>query len=212
MKCAYTQVLLLGSSSASRAFLLREAHIPFQVIKQSADETKCDWTQPLPQLVATIARYKMEHLSVPAGTHQGQLCYVLTADTLSQDQTGAVHGKPTDKQDAIAKIQLARLGTSTLATAFCLDKKEWKDDSWSLVQRVEQVVSAQYTFQLPDEWMDEYFKNSVGLKASNAIAIEGFGSQFVRSVDGSYTAIIGLPLFELRCALEKIGFIVPVAT
>ena len=38
------------------------------------------------------------------------------------------------------------------------------------------------------------------------MAIEGVGSQFVKSIDGSYTAIVGLPLFELRTALLELGF------
>ena len=44
------------------------------------------------------------------------------------------------------------------------------------------------------------------MQASNAIAIEGCGGQFLQWVRGSYTTIVGLPMFELREALEEIGF------
>jgi predicted house-cleaning NTP pyrophosphatase (Maf/HAM1 superfamily) len=36
--------------------------------------------------------------------------------------------------------------------------------------------------------------------------IEDFGENFLKSVNGSYTTILGLPMFELRRALKEIGF------
>lgn len=42
--------------------------------------------------------------------------------------------------------------------------------------------------------------------SAGALFVEGFGAQFVKEVNGSYSAIIGLPMFEVREALEQIGF------
>jgi predicted house-cleaning NTP pyrophosphatase (Maf/HAM1 superfamily) len=70
------------------------------------------------------------------------------------------------------------------------------------------VVTADYVFDVPDAWLDIYLEKSRGLVASGAIAIEEFGSQFLKTVHGSYTTIVGLPMYELREALEKIGFFV----
>jgi len=36
--------------------------------------------------------------------------------------------------------------------------------------------------------------------------VEGFGASFLKSINGSYSAVIGLPLFELRDALKKLDF------
>jgi predicted house-cleaning NTP pyrophosphatase (Maf/HAM1 superfamily) len=41
---------------------------------------------------------------------------------------------------------------------------------------------------------------------SGALAIEGFGEQFVREVSGSYSAILGLPMYQLRKALMSFYF------
>lgn len=114
-------ILLLASSSASRQQLLREVHIPFKLVTQTADETKCDWNLPLQDVVQTIARYKMTHVLLPQGS-EGEVCYVVTADTLSVDSRGIISGKPQDRADAIKKIKAARNGMYT-GTAFCLDKK-----------------------------------------------------------------------------------------
>lgn len=198
------QILLLGSKSPSRKELLVQSKISFEVIQQDADETVCDWNLPLEQLVKSIALHKMAHVILPTG-NEGDVCFVLTADTLSQDMDGNIHGKPIDRKDARIKIIAARKG-SRLCTGFCLDKKVWIKGKWQVEKRIEKQVSAHYLFDIPDEWIDRYLDNSVGLHASNAIAIEGYGGQFLRSVQGSYTTIVGLPLYELRQALEQIGF------
>jgi Nucleotide-binding protein implicated in inhibition of septum formation len=196
--------LYLGSKSASRKMLLKEAGIPFIVLDQSADEAQCDWALPLEQVVLSIALYKMEHVVLPIA-HEGDEIVVLTADTLSENSEGKIEGKPEDMQDAILKIKAARAG-SRLCTAFCLDKKKFINGAWVLVKRITQVVHAEYEFMVPDESLDAYFTNVLALNCANAIAIEGYGNQFLRRVNGSYSTIVGLPMFELREALGQLGF------
>ena len=200
-------ILLLGSKSQSRQGLLREVQIPFKVVGQNADETQCDWGLPLPKLVQKIALHKMNNVVLPAAGDDGTICFVLTADTLSQDKSGMINGKPIDKNDAIIKIKMARKGTY-LCTAFCLDKKIWRNSSWHVEERIEEWVSAEYNFVVPDDWIDIYLEKSLGLQTSNAIAVEEFGGQFLEVVRGSYSAIVGLPLFQVRKALERISFFV----
>lgn len=203
MKSNYT--LFLGSKSRSRQMLLREAQITFTLVSQDADETMCDWGLPLPKVVEHIARYKMEHVILTDGKQGGENCFVLTADTLGQDKHGNIHGKPLNREDAIAKIKAGR-GGSRLCTAFCLHKKIWQSGKWETMTCIEQVVHSEYNFNVPDAWIDVYLEKSFGLSASGAIAIEQFGAQFLEIVHGSYTAIIGLPMLELREALTKISF------
>lgn len=197
-------ILYLASQSISRQQLLKEAKIPFTLLHQAADEQACDWGLPLETLVATIALYKMEQVILPTGT-EGDIIFVLTADTLSQDKNGAIQGKPKDREDAIAKIKEARNGTR-LCTAFYLDKKEFRKGTWQVRERIHQVVAAEYLFMVPDEWIEHYLTNTISFAVSNAIAIEQYGTQFLKEVRGSYSTIVGLPMFEVREALEKIGF------
>lgn len=198
-------VLFFGSKSQSRRMLLEESQIPFIVVDQNADESQCDWGIPLPQLVLNIAIYKMQHVILPSGTYEGKICYVLTADTMSHDKTGTIHGKPIDRADAIAKIKAAREG-SFLCTAFCLDKKVWQGDNWVIEERIADIVFAEFLYIVPDNWLDIYLEKTPYLDVSGAIAVEKFGNQFLKTVQGSYSTIIGLPLFEVRQALEKLGF------
>ena len=208
-------VLCFGSKSQSRRMLLDESQIPFVTVNQDADESRCDWNLPLPQLVLSIALYKMQHVILPAGTSEGQVCFVLTADTMSHDAHGVVHGKPVDRADAIAKIKATAAG-SFLCTAFCLDRKVWQPalaslgevgaGAWVIEERIADVVSAEFLFSVSDKWLDIYLEKTPFLDVSGGIAVEKFGNQFLKTVKGSYSTIIGLPLFELRQALEKLGF------
>lgn len=197
--------LYFGSKSAPRRMLLEQAQIPFIVVSQDADESQCDWGLPLPQLVASIALYKMQHVILPDGKNEGDICFVLTADTMSHDKTGKIHGKPVDRADAIAKIKATRAG-SFLCTAFCLDKKIWKNGTWEIQERITDVVSAEFSFIIPDEWIDIYLEKIPFLDVSGGIAVELYGNQFLKTMSGSYSTIIGLPLFEVREALQKLNF------
>ena len=135
-------ILLLGSESASRQQLLKNAQIPFKTIGHSADETLCDWGLPFPELLQRIALEKMKHVILPNGK-ESEICYVLTADTMGKDKNGIIHGKPIDKDDAITKIKALR-GEGLVATAFCLEKNQWKNGKWQLIDRITQYVETKY--------------------------------------------------------------------
>jgi septum formation protein len=199
------QILCLGSTSRSRQQLLREAQIPFKIVPQLADETVCDWGLPFLQLLETIAVYKMNHVQLP-DDHEKEVCFVLTADTLGCDIDGVIHGKPRDREDAIKKIKALRRGGS-VATAFCLDKKIWKGDSWRVEERILECISTRYVFDMPDSWIELYLEAVPHyLDIGGAITVDGFGAQFLKEIQGSYSTILGLPMFEVRGALEKLGF------
>lgn len=199
-------ILLLGSKSTGRQNLLREARIPFQLVTQDANEQECDWTLSLDQTTANIARHKMNHVLLPSGSAQGQICFVLTADTLSCDINGNLHGKPIDEKDARRMIALLKEGTR-VGTAFCVERKQWDGNKWAKQERVEQFVEGFCIIDISDAAFTQYIHYVPDyLQYSAAIDIQGFGAQFVKSINGSYTTIIGLPMYELRQALQKIGF------
>jgi len=198
-------ILYLASKSPSRQYLLRESKIPFTLLGQNADEAQCDWSLSLEEVVTSIARYKMSCTVMPQGK-EGDVAFVLTADTLTQDKQGVVHGKPEDAADAIKKIEALR-GEARVATAFCLDKKVFKNGSWDMVARKEQCVVSRCDFDVPDAWLERYFKESViGFEAAGGMATEAYGMQFLRTIQGSYSGVIGLPLFEVREALDALDF------
>lgn len=196
-------ILYLGSTSTSRQMLLRLAGIPFIVALQSADESLCDWNLPLQKAVESIACYKMEHVLLPEGD-ENRICFVLTADTLTENSEGKLEGKPIDRNDAITKLKNARKGVCT-GTAFCLERRVYKAGEWHCQTRTLRYAQARYVFNVPDDAIAFYLDNAPFI-GSGAIAIEGFGNQFLEYIDGSYSAVVGLPMYEVRVALLELGF------
>jgi len=196
--------LLLASSSATRQKLIKEMGIPFDVIKQTAHEV-VDAHLNLQQATTLIAQRKMKHVVMPS-SFEGTTAFVLTADSLERDSRGIIHCKPIDKSDAIKKLKLLR-GQGIVGTAFCLDKKTYSNNRWSTIKRIERYVQSIYILEIPDDWIERYLEHVPHyLNITGGITIEGYGAQFLTSINGSYSTILGLPVFELREALEDIGF------
>ncbi|MCA9769740.1 Maf family protein [Candidatus Dependentiae bacterium] len=199
--------LYLGSKSLSRQELLKQAHISFTLVNQDVNESVCDWNLSLPEVVQNIAIYKMQHTILPDGDDEGDICFVLTADTLSQDPNGSIAGKPKDRADAIRMLRQAQEGYMKTGTAFCLDKKIWHEGKWHKHERIIEYVEGRYIFNVPNNWIDTYLDTSDRYSmSSGALTIEEYGILFFKEVQGSFTAVVGLPMYELRQALEKIGF------
>ncbi len=65
-----------------------------------------------------------------------------------------------------------------------------------------ELVTSQVTFkQLSDEEILAYWQSGEPCDKAGAYAIQGLGAQFVSHLSGSYSAVMGLPLFELSRAL-----------
>jgi len=197
--------LYVGSKSQARHQLLKDAQIDFVIVNQDADESLCEIGSSLQETVENIARFKMEHVVLPEGK-EGDTCFVLTADTLSQHNDGSLAGKPKNRTDAIDMIKKASSGKARVGTAFCLDRRVYRSGNWTVFKRIENYVDAEYELCIPDEWIDIYLEKSFGTVASGAIAIEVYGAQFLKEVYGSHSTIVGLPMYELREALQALGF------
>jgi len=196
--------LFLASSSASRQLLLRNAQIPFTLVQQNADEAQCYFVGDLPKFVAQVAALKMAHVMMPEG-QEGQIVYVLTADTMTLDSHGVCHAKPFDRDDAISMIKACRAG-STVGSAFCLQRRVFRNGVWAVEREIAGYDEAMCVFDVSDNFIDFYLDRVDFLSVSGGVTIEKLGEQFVRRVDGCYSAIIGLPMFKVRQALDELGF------
>ena len=93
-----------------------------------------------------------------------------------------------------------------LVTGCCLEKKEYKT-TWETTTQEHWVSPATLEFCVDEELVDLYLeKVPQALYACGAGVVEGFGMNFFKHMSGSFSAIIGLPLFELRQRLKKVGF------
>lgn len=201
----------LASQSVQRKRLLKEAGFEFEILDQNADEKSCDWVMPLPKLTSHLAQLKMDHSVPSAGSITDELCWILTADTLCVDKNGELFGKPVDHADAIRMVKAIRAG-AIAGTGFCIDRRLWKNGVWHQEERYIGYSYGECVLDVADDTIEWYFAKLKEIshldymKLSGAFSITGFGAQFLKSVTGSYTAILGLPLYEVRLGLTKLGF------
>ena len=199
--------LYLASQSPIRKQLLTEAQIPFSVIPQSADEEKHGISANVDKRVTEIAQAKMAHAEIPSGKTVGETCWVLTADSLVQSHAGTIFGKPNSYEHAVQMLRELRAGPCQVVTGFCCSRFVWDGSMWRVDAEYCQAVAAQVVIDITDDWIATYLeKHPYALQTAGVLVVEGYGAQFVKTVHGSYTTVMGLPLYELRCALEKLSF------
>ena len=202
-------IIFLASQSASRKQLLSYAAIPFKILDHTTNEKLVKQTGSFYEYILAIAQHKMNHVLLPSpDTIQDNYLFVLTADSLTYDKsTGIIFGKPKDMHDARRMLKHKFGKLIEVATGCCLEKKIIKNNEWITEQKKEWVTSGEIEFLLSDQDIDVYLKKMPeALYASGAGIIENFGLSFLKSIRGSYTAVMGLPLYELRQALTTLSF------
>jgi len=125
---------------------------------------------------------------------------VLTADTTVALGL-EILGKPADRDDAARMLRLLSGTHHRVLTAVAL----------AFEGREELVVSESLvTFSaLDDERIGAYVKSGEPFDKAGGYGIQGRAAAFIERLEGSYTGVMGLPLFETAELLRKFGIVVP---
>ncbi|KKT23538.1 MAG: Nucleotide-binding protein implicated in inhibition of septum formation [candidate division TM6 bacterium GW2011_GWF2_43_87] len=197
--------LLLASFSPIRQQLLREARIAFKSVGHSFDETLIDQQGHHGAVVKMLAQCKARSVNLDT-SGDADAVIVVAADTLVADSNGVLFGKPRDYDHAVEVLKQIR-GGARVVTGVCCRRLERRAKAWVLVSERCEVVGADVQLDLPDAWIPVYLSGHKDfLFTAGALAVEGFGAQFVKGIQGSYTAVLGLPMVEVRLMLEELGF------
>jgi septum formation protein len=201
--------LYLGSQSKARQRLLEFANIKFKTLQHSSDEDVDHSQDTFEQNVLSIAKHKMQTLQLPNKDEVATDClFALTADTLIKStKTGEILAKPENHEHAIRMLALEREAPVEVMTGCCLEKFQYKNGGWQSTEKVHWTTGAVVEFYVDEESVDQYFSAFPDiLKCSGAGMVEDHGLSYLKSIQGSYTGVIGLPLYELRQALKGFGF------
>ena len=181
--------LVLASASPRRAELLRQIGVPFEVLVPNVDETQRRGERA-DDYVRRLARSK-----AAAGHRPGRL--TLGADT-AVVLDDAVLGKPRDENDGVAMLQALGGRTHTVLTGVCLGR----DGAFET-----RVVATEVRFRPISEILaTAYWRTGEGADKAGGYGIQGIGSIFVTRIEGSYSAVVGLPLAEIEELLNAFGF------
>ena len=121
---------------------------------------------------------------------------VLAADT-TVALGGRIFGKPASREEA-AEMLAALSGTRhEVLTAVALQQGEWLESALS--------VSEVEFMKLPEEEIRQYVATGECDDKAGAYAIQGRAAQFVVELRGSFSGVMGLPLYETAQLLERIS-------
>ncbi len=181
--------LKLASASPRRVELLQQLGLTFTQVSVEIDERlRAD------EAIADYAtRMAQEKVYSAWQQHGEEDCVILSADTCGEI-AGQLLNKPDSYDDA--KRILTRLSgnTHTIYSAFALFDGE---------RLHVENVRLQVRFRpLSADDIKRYWATGEPCDKAGAYAIQGIGAQFVEHLDGSFSAVMGLPLFELAKALQ----------
>ena len=184
--------LVLASASPRRRELLAKLGVSFAAQAPDIDEAVCAGELPQPY-VQRMARQKAAALIPSVGPNIA----VLAADT-TVVAAGRILGKPSDRAACAAMLKLLSDAEHHVYTgvALALDGHLWERFSVTTVQ-----FRALTTAEMAAYW-------ATGEPAGKAggYAIQGLGAAFVREIRGSYSGVVGLPLFETAELLTIAGY------
>ena len=202
-------ILYLGTKSKPRQKLVETAGITYKVLKHKCDECGIDIKHGFANYVLSIAQEKMDHLILPNRSEtESDSIFVLTADTLVRStKTNEILTKPQNIEDGKRMLGILNQEPVEVVTGCCLDKKVWNGKNWDIQDKIHWTTKTIVEFCVDEKYYDLYFEQMpYALNACSSGIIEDFGQNFLKSVSGSYTSVLGLPLYELRENLKKLSF------
>ncbi|MCP1661328.1 Maf family protein [Neisseria perflava] len=196
-----THTLYLASGSPRRREILE--NLGYTVIRLPADidetpsenEPAADYVQRMARQknAAAVAQWQAQHDTPPTFP-------ILTADTTVAYQNHIL-GKP--ENAAYAAQMLAQLSGTThqVLTAVCV---YWQGESRAVLQQSDVRFKA-----LSGEEIQAYIASGEPMDKAGAYGIQGVGGAFVKHLQGSFTGVMGLPVFETMALLRGFGLNVP---
>ena len=191
--------LVLGSGSPRRREMMERIGVPLVVRPAGADEAVRGDESPATYL-ERITRAKLD--AVRAIPRVREEFAVLVADTIVVLSGGVVLGKPTDDDEARSMIERLAGVTHEVCTRFVLAEIV----PGTPIAHAE-TVTTRVTFRaiFAGEAL-AYAATGEGRDKAGAYAVQGRAAAFIERIEGSYTAVVGLPLCEVVVALRGLAW------
>ena len=183
-------MLILASQSPRRRELLSMLGVDFAVVTADIDETM-DPGLPPEQEVARVCEAKALAVS---RSHPEEL--ILAADTIVV-LDDRVLGKPQSPEEAVQMLRSLSGRTHRVMTGFCLCRGD-------RLQTHVEITSVSFR-HLSEAEIRAYVATGSPLDKAGAYGIQDQAGVFVRSVEGDYYNVIGLPICPLAEQLRRQG-------
>jgi septum formation protein len=193
--------LVLGSASPRRRELIGLLGVPFVVRAVDVDEGMLAGEEP-DRYLERVTLAKLEAVQGAELTGLAGVAGVLVADTIVVAPGGAVLGKPSGDEEALAMLGRLSGATHEVKTRIALGPH-----GAGAPLHVETVVTRVTFRHLPGDEMARYVATGEGRDKAGSYAVQGRAAAFVVRIEGSYTAVVGLPLCEVLLAMQGLGWV-----
>ena len=191
-------MIYLASQSPRRRQLLEQLGVPHALLlpddADAAEALEAVRPGEAPgTYVRRVTRLKLEHAMRALAQRQRPPAPVLCADT-TVALGRAILGKPRDAQDAADMLRQVSGDTHRVLTAVAVQQGDWRGEAMS-ESRVRFAT-------LRDDDIKAYVASGEWQGKAGAYAIQGRAAAFIEHISGSYSGIMGLPLFETAALLR----------
>lgn len=186
-------LLTLASASPRRSELLRQIGVAHRVRVAAVDE------RVLPDELARAYVQRLAAQKARAAWALDSTLPVLAADTcVVLDET--IYGKPSGRADALRMLERLSGRVHEVMTAVALATADALDVRLSVSQVALRAIDAAER--------EAYWDSGEPADKAGGYAIQGRGARFIRHLEGSYSGVMGLPLFE-TAELLRLRALVP---
>mgnify|MGYP001579730483 CR=1 FL=1 len=188
-------MIYLASASPRRQELLRQAGLTFEALPSNILEEQ--WASEAPvDYVRRVAADKARHIARLVAERGLPAHPVLGADTEVVVENDVL-GKSHDRAHAAGMLRRLSGRTHTVLTAICLV---------TVAGEYSALSESRVTFAaLSDDTIARYLATGEADDKAGAYAIQGHAAGFIALLDGSYSGVMGLPLYELFETLKRAG-------
>ena len=192
--------LILASQSPRRKMLLEQLGYQFSTLVADIDESVCDH-ESAKDYVLRLAQEKARAIFNTLTLEQQMQSLVLGADTCVVID-GIILGKPANEAECIETLQRLENNQHQVLTAIAVIGYKTQN----AIDECSQLIETQVSFKaLSVSEIKRYWQTGEPCDKAGSYAIQGIGGQFVTTINGSYSAVVGLPLYETAQLLAKSG-------
>jgi septum formation protein len=188
--------LILASQSPRRKQFLAQLGYQFSVQASDIDERILP-SELAYDYVFRLAKQKALHVFDSLSSAEQQVSSVLGSDTcvVFDDK---ILGKPINEDDCIATLSSLSNRQHQVMTAIALVNTKGIEG---------QVITTEVTFKaLSKTEIQAYWLTGEPQDKAGSYGIQGIAGQFVKTINGSYSAVVGLPLYETAQLLNNAGY------
>ncbi len=197
--------LYLSSQSPRRAQLLEQIGVSFELLLAQPGEDPESLEIVLPNEAPSAYAIRVTQLKAQAGVArmlaQGLPTKpVLTADTVVA-RGGQIFGKPQDADDAVRILKSLSGASHHVFTAVTV--------ALPIMSKTLLSKNRLRFARLSKAQIDQYIASGECFGKAGAYGIQGKAATFIRDLQGSYSGVMGLPLFETQLLLNRFGIALP---